>query len=403
MKRVWIINHYAVSPTEVGSTRHFEFARRLSEKGWDTTIFAASFSHWEKKQRLRTFSIPRERTINGVKFHYVLTPPYKKTNILRIINILSFFFFSLIQGLLCRSSRPDVIVGSSVHPLAALAAQLLAAVYKVPFVFEVRDLWPETLVMMGKMRRESPLAKALYRLEARLYMKASKIISLPPEGARYISQHGGTSDKTIWIPNGVEIKESWMAEDLKGHFTVMYLGSHGKANALDVIIDGIEILQKTMNNLDIHYRFIGEGDRKMEIQDLVATRGIQNISFESGVGKSEVHDTLLQANVLMLSVADLPELYQFGVSINKIFDYMAAGRPVLIAMNAVNNPVSDADAGECVPPEDPQKFAESLSKFYSMSPGERELIGRNGRDYVEQNHSFDILAGKFYRLLEELV
>ena len=403
VKTVWILNHYAVLPSETGSTRHYEIANRLVKKNWATVIFAASFSHWERIQRIRGLSCFLDRTENQIKFRFIRTPSYNRNGILRIMNMLVFFITILIPRATKNLSKPDVIIGSSVHPLAAWAAQILAARYKVPFVFEVRDLWPQTLIALQRIDKHSIAAKMMYWLEKKLCQQADKIIALLPNLNLYISQFDVGIEKIEWIPNGVNVCEVPDVRIKNEKFTIMYVGAHGEANALETVIDCINILKNDDSEINICFRFIGEGDRKHELIQISNNYSLTNISFENGVPKSDVPGLMAAADAFIISAKDLPELYKYGVSMNKIYDYMLAGRPVIIAMEASNNPVEEAGAGICVRPESPPELAAAIKNLMKLPKDDLHQYGVNGRKYVEKFHSYDQLAEKFERLLNDLI
>lgn len=343
-----------------------------------------------------------DKIVNGVKFRFVRTPAYRNSSLLRIINMISYFLFLLIPAATKGETRPDVVVGSSVHPLAALAARILADRFEVPFIFEVRDLWPETLIAMGRVGQNGFQARVMRKLEQHLYRRAKKIVTLMPDASAYITAYGIEKSKIEWISNGVDTEVNVPVTSKNDKFTIMYLGAHGQANALETIVDSINILQVEKFSADIHFRFIGEGDRKKELIQRSRDYMLANVSFENGIPKKDIPRILAEADCLMLSVRDLPDLYRYGVSMNKIFDYMLAAKPIIIAMAAPYNPVLEAQAGICVPPESPDALAGAIKKITRMTRQELIRYGDRGRKYVEKYHSFSYLADKYARVLNDL-
>lgn len=187
--KIWILNHYASAPDRPTGTRHYEFGRALAAQGHEVTIFASGFSHFSRQEeRLSRTGLMRVENIDGIRFVWVRTISYKRNDYRRALNMLS---YSMVVPLAQRRlSRPDVIVGSSVHLGAAAAACLISYARRVPFVFEVRDLWPQTLIDMGALREHGLVARVLRGAELFLYRRARLVISLLPGAADYIVGRG---------------------------------------------------------------------------------------------------------------------------------------------------------------------------------------------------------------------
>lgn len=403
---ICIFNHYASPPDRPVGTRHYDFGRRLVQRGHVVTIFAAGFNHWTRREdRLRVGEFLREELFDGVTFIWVRTFPYQDNSVGRFGNMVSYSWNVLraSRGM----ERPDVVVGSSVHPLAGLAASVLAKRWGIPFVFEVRDLWPQTLVDMGVLSPYHPLTVFLRALQWFLYRRAERIITLLPLSQNYIAKHGGKDKAIAWIPNGVDlnrfpvVEREELACDPVG-FTVMYLGAHGKANALDVVVNAAERLQKTLSTDGVRIVFVGNGPEKVRLVSEAQRLGLMNVEFRPTVPKEQVALTLREADALVASTNEIG-VYRFGISFNKLFDYMAASRPILFAGQIPCNPVEESGAGFVIPPNDPVTMAETILRLSRMSSEERQTMGQKGRAYVERNHNIDSLAEHFLDCLAEAV
>ena len=204
MKHAWILNHYAKDPSDPGGTRHFHLAEKLRDFGWSASIIASSVDHVSGHQRLPSNVAYRLDILHGVPFLWINTPVYRGNGASRIGNMLAYSFAALRRRTTAELPRPDVIIGSSVHPFAALAGALLARRYKVPFVFEVRDLWPQTLVDMGRLRDDALVTFILRKLEKWLYHRAARTIVVLPLAWQYIVPLGVRKEHVVWIPNGVD-------------------------------------------------------------------------------------------------------------------------------------------------------------------------------------------------------
>jgi glycosyltransferase involved in cell wall biosynthesis len=391
MRNLWILNHYAQEPSAAGGTRHFHFGKYLSNYNWQPTIIASSFDSVTGHQRLESNKKHKVEIINDVCFLWVKTPKYMGNGIGRIINMLVFSLRVLFKSTTTSLKRPDLVIGSSVHPFAALSAALIARRYGVPFVFEVRDLWPQTLIDMGHLRENSIMTWLLRRLESWLYHEASSIVVLLPYACKYIVSLGNPNEKVFWIPNGVDLSlfPNPTPPLQKKEFTLMYFGAHGQANDLQNILFAMRELQEMDSASHIKLRLIGEGPLKTDLINQAKRMSLKNVSFEKAVSKNKIPELANQADAFVIAVLGLKKLYQFGISMNKLFDYMAAMRPVIIASNASNNPIEEAQSGFTVPPGNPKALAEAILELDRLSFSERNSMAASGRAYVEKNHNFE--------------
>ena len=204
-KNVWIVNHYAQTPSGPGGTRHFQLSQFLPEYGWKPFILAASTELHTGYQRLDSNQTFRLDTVDRVPFLWLFAPSYKGNGLGRILNMLIFSIQLLNPRPVRLLPPPDLIIGSSVHPFAVLSAYLLSRKYRVPFIFEVRDLWPQTLIDFGKLRQRGILAILLRQLEGFLYQKSNAIVTLLPYAYRYIQRFGIQPNRVHWVPNGVDL------------------------------------------------------------------------------------------------------------------------------------------------------------------------------------------------------
>ena len=407
---IWIFNHYAITPDMPGGTRHYDLSKELVKRGHQVGIFASAFHHnLHKEIKLLRSERWKVENIEGVKFVWIKTFPYKRNDWRRALNMVSYMLRAWWIGrrlpkLSPEFEKPDVVIGSSVHLLAVLAAYWVAKHHKARFIMEVRDLWPQTIIDMGQLSERNPLTKLLRMLERFLYRRAKRIITLLPRAGEYIAARGIPREKIIWIPNGVDLSRFEGGEELSSHddgFKVIYLGAHGQANALDVLIRAAKIVQD-QGHEEIRFLLVGDGPEKPRLIELVQKLGLKNVEFRDPVPKTEVPRALQEADVTVLILQDLP-LYKYGISLNKLYDYLAAKKPLILAGNPVNNPVYEAHCGITVPPQNSDALAEAVIKLYQMPPEEREAMGRRGREYVERYHSMPVLADKLESCLKEVV
>lgn len=389
---VWILNHYAEPPARQ-ATRSYDLGRELVARGHRVTIFASSFSYYRfEEEHLAPGETHREETIGGVRFFWLRTTPYRVNDWRRVLNMVSYARRAVrVGGAL--DERPDVVIGVSVHPLAALAGWRLARRKGARFFFEVTDLWPQTLVDLGRLSPAHPLTWLLRRLERFLYRRAEKIISLLPNIHAYLEPLGIPGDRVVWIPNGVDLSRYAALRDYGGGgggpFTIMYVGGHVQSNALDVVLDAARIEQE--RGRAVRFVFVGDGVDKPRLME--RARDLRNVEFRGLVPKDALAGVMAEADAFVFSLRDLP-LYRYGISLNKLCDYLASGRPILFAGRSTYDAVDRAQAGLTVPPEDPAALADAIDRLAALPPAERARMGRNGYEYCKQYHAIPVLAGR---------
>jgi len=405
-KNIWIFNHYAVTPDLPGGTRHFDFGKELVKRGYKVTVFASSFQHGSMRYVKGFFKkdfIVEE--LEGVRFVWIKTSPYSGNNWKRVINMLSYSVRAYKVARKLNTEKPDIIIGSSVHLFAVFTAYLLSKKYKTPFIMEVRDLWPQTLIDMG-VSKWHPFVILLGILERFLYKRSDKIITLLPKANEYIEKLNVPEDKIVWIPNGVDLGRFNFNEDNsnlkhdKSCFIITYTGAIGKANNLDILIEVAEKLNK--NYPEIKFLVVGDGPEKEKLVRIAMEKKLNNIEFNALVPKNEVPKILYKSDALFFNLKD-SAVFKYGISSNKLFDYLASGKPIIFSSNSINNPVEEAEAGITVPPDNPEKLAEAIIMLYKMPEEKRAEMGKNGRSYVEKYYSIPVLVDKLESVIRSLL
>lgn len=401
--RIWIVNHTALPPAEPGGTRHYSLARELGHRGHDVLVIASTFHYVTRRPlRLADGGTYTRENVEGVPFLWLRTPPYRESRLARAWSWLVFSWRVWRQVGSQDLDSPDVILGSSPYPFAALAAERVATRNGAPFVLEIRDLWPQTLIDLGEYSALHPFIVLLGWIERYLYHRADRIISLLPEADDYMVGRGADPDRIEWIPNGVDLEmvPQPARPSGEGPFTVMYAGAHGLSNTLDLVLDTAGVLLRVGSGADrIVIRLVGDGPYKPRLMERARREGLENVVFEDPVPKQEVYGVLQEADAFVRPLEDSP-LYRWGASPNKLFDYMACARPVVYATKSSANPVDESGAGITVPPDDPEAMAAAFRKLSSLSIGERWEIGLRGRRFVEQHHAFSRLAEALEGVLE---
>lgn len=393
---IWFIHHYAVSPRSPGGTRHFSTARWLVRQGHRVRIVASSY-HYQAQRETREYggaSIQSEM-IEGVEFVWVRTRPYRGNSIGRVLNLLSFAWrvlrANLAEG---GEARPSVVLGSSPQPFAALAARILARRHGARFVYEVRDIWPQTLVELGQTSRWNPVILAFAWIERHCARRAAAVVTLLPGSEPHLRQCGAAPDRIIHVPNGVDLVQAGPVRPLPGGpaCTFLYAGAIGVANGLDTVVAAAELLMGTAPAARIV--IMGEGPELPRLRADVARRGLGNVEFREPVPKAAVHEALAGADAFLMVLRDSP-VFQWGISPNKLFDYLAAGRPVVFAVNTPADIVAAAGAGVHADPSSAPDLARAMAEIASLPREVREAMGRRGRAWVEAHHDVEKLAERF--------
>jgi glycosyltransferase involved in cell wall biosynthesis len=398
--KLWVFNHYA-DPPEGFATRSFDIAKRLSAGGIPTTIFTSNFNHYLFRPMRRLGWRPwKTEVVDGVRIVWINTVSYRRNDARRVLNMVSFTVLVALRGLTMRE-RPDAVIGVSVHPLAPLAALLVARARRARFFVEITDLWPETLIQFGRIRRASVAARSMRALERFLYANAERVIMLWRDTGDYIEGLGIPRQKLLWLPHGVELERYADLQPYTGGdnspFRVVYLGSFVGGMSLDTILDAALELQRRGRD-EIRIDLYGAGTLKEEIIGRASALGLSNVTFPDPVPKARIAEALGHGDAYIYGIQDLP-LYRYGMSLNKLMDYLAGGRPIVFFGRSSYDPVEIAHAGITVVPGDPAALADALQEVASMPPEERRAMGRRGREYLEAHHTIPVLVERLRSVL----
>lgn len=398
--RIWMINHYAIPPTGAGGTRHYNFARQLQKKGHDVLIIAANFNHISHTFVASSDKIGKLDKTHDVPFVWLPVPAYKGNTIGRFWNMLVFTFAILTNKFLNTTSPPDIIIGSSPHLFAALGAELLARRLKKPFILEIRDIWPDSLVDLGKFTHKHPLIKSMKWIERYLYKRAKRVITLLPNANEYLAQYGVKASNILWLPNSVDIDavSYSLSRAPNNKFTVMYAGAHGLANDLDTVVAAAKILQNKGLADHIRICLVGEGPEKLRLKALVESEQINMLEFFDPVSKNEIYSVLNKADAFLMLLKKSP-VFRWGISPNKLFDYLVMERPVIFGVDTPYNPIKKVNAGISIEPSNPKALANAIHQLSMLPKSLLNEMGQRGRHFILDHHHILRLTD----LLENLI
>ena len=399
MKNIWFINEYDLPPKFSKYRRRYDMCKYLLKKNkYKLNIICSSFMHgtggqyaYNKKEKIE---------YQGINV-YILKGISYIGNIKRFFSMLV-FMLKIIFFKFPKEEKPDLIYASSPHLFAALGALIQAKRNKCKFILEVRDLWPETFVQIGAIKRNGIIHKFFLILEKYLYKNADKIVNLDPF-FDYMINLGISREKMIFLSNGVDLEEFDRKQNLeidldKNKFNITYTGAIGIANNLEPIID----LAKLVSDENIMFNIVGYGPLKKFLVERVENEKLKNIKFFDPIEKSKVPEVLRESDVLILSVLPI-DLYQYGASFNKLFEYWASSRPILFFGNVKPDYIKESNSGISVTTNSIDDLKSACLNLYNISEVDRLELGKNGRKYVEDNFDWKNLTNKVDKVFDELL
>lgn len=403
-KTVWIINQYAATPERGVAGRHYYLGRELVKLGYTVYVIAAGNTHLLRKP----IDIEDEFLVEehyGVKYVWVNVKSYSDAHSIgRIRNWFAFAWkIRKLKSLI--NVPPKTVMISSPSLIAYLGGRYLAKSFNAKLVFEVRDIWPLSLVEIGKISPKHPFIRFLQWIEDKAYKESDAVVSNLKYSIQHMQNRGLSPQKFSWIPNGflledvnktIQFDEKIKAQLPQGKFLIGYTGTLGVANALDVLIGAAELLQ---DKTDIAFVIVGNGKQKSVLEKMVKNKHLKNIYFIDGVPKEQVIFILNELSACYIGLSNDP-LFRFGVSPNKLFDYLYAAKPIVYAINSGQyNPVEEFGAGIQVPAGDSLAVAQAILKLYTLPIKERLDMGERGRARVLAEHEYSILAKKLAQIL----
>ena len=400
---ILLIHQAFAALDEAGGTRHHELAHYLVERGHRVTIIASPVSYLTGQSRQnRQKWVSRQEPEPGITILRTYTySALHKSFFHRVIAFISFMISSFVTG--TRVKDVDLIWGTSPPIFQGITAWLLARIKGVPFLFEVRDLWPAFAIAVGVLRNPLLIRASLWR-ERFLYRRADRVMVNSPgfiehvirRGARWVELIPNGAAPEMFNPSadGAAFRD---AHQLNGKFVVLYAGAHGMSNDLHIALQAAETLRRRP---EIAFVFVGDGKEKPTLQAMAAERGLDNTCFVAPVPKEKMCLVIAAADACLAILKPL-EMYKTTYP-NKVFDYMAAGRPVVLAIDGVIRQVVEAaGAGIFVSPGNPQELAEAVLTLADNAALARSM-GTAGRQAVERHFSRQVIARKLANLMEEM-
>ena len=401
---ILLVNHYAGNPELGMEFRPYYLAREWTKNGHKVLIVGGTYSHLRKKQP--TVGV---ETIDGVAYRWLWTPKYHGNGVLRFLSMLCFVAQLFLHGRAWRRFKPDAVIASSTYTLDNWPCHRIAKRHHAKYIYEIHDLWPLSPMELGGMSKRHPFIRLMQWGENYAYRHADKVVSILPCVHEHVQAHGLPLKKLALVPNGV-VKEDWLAENredlpeehrqllaklkAENKFILGYAGGCAISNALACLIEAMALLK---NRQDIVLVLVGDGVEKKRLIQRASALSCK-VYFLPPVGKRSLPALLAGCDVLLLSWLRR-SVYRFGVNPNKIFDYMMAGKPIIMALEAGNNLVEDAGCGWCVEPENPAAIAQAIQTAAACTPADLKRLGQNGYEYVTRHQDFQTIAARFLQAI----
>lgn len=416
-KKVWIFNHYATEMFRDKSGRHYWFARKLKENGYETTIFCANTfhnkpGHIEIKKGKKCMKLDK-----GIPYIFIKATSSSGNGLDRIKNMFDFYknLFPVALNYAKKYGRPDVIIASSVHPLTMVAGIQIAQMLKIPCICEIRDLWPEAIFAFGKAKPTSILGKILIKGEHWIYKKANALIFTKEGDRDYLIERGWTIEqggdidlkKCHYINNGVNmevfeksVKEVKIEdEDLKrGKFSVIYAGMIRPVNNVGQILDTAKLLK---NERDIEFLIYGSGNQLQELKQRIVDEKLQNVKMKGFVERKYIPYILSCSQVNILNYSQTQYNWSRGNSSNKLFEYLASGKPVISTVKMGYDIIERYKCGISIENCDAKSLANAILQMRDLSEKEYREYCLNAKN-AAFDFDFNVLTGKLMQVIESV-
>jgi len=416
-KEIWVFHHYATPPTMNGFTRPYNFAKNMIGKNYNTTIFSASYLHFSDINIIENKVPYVTKSHSGVDFVFLNTPSSLNSTTARVRNMLAYYsrLFSVTKIFLKQYKLPDLIYASSPHPLTLIAGIKIAGKYKIPCVCEIRDLWPESLFAFGKIKKDSLLGKLLTVGEHWIYKNANALVLLKEGYIDYLkekkwtTEQGGKIDigKCYYINNGVDIdifndqikNEKLKDKDLENNkFNVIYTGAIRTINNIGNMLSAAKLL---IDKKNIQFIICGNGDQLEMLKRRIVNEKITNVKMKGYIDKKYIPYILSKSNVNILNYSQSKYNWSRGNSSNKLFEYMASGKPIISTIKMGYSIIKKYDCGISLKNDTPEDLASAVMEIYKMPKERYNELGNNAKEGVK-DFDFKFLTKKLISIIEKL-
>lgn len=407
---IWYIHHYGGGPGLGLYDRPYQLARAWQRQGHSATVFIAQFHHLLE----RDVSPEPDFEIDGVRYVSVPARPYAQNGLSRMANIWDFSrnLYSAGRGFGRGVPRPDAVVASSPHPFTIFPAHRLARRHGAKLVFEIRDIWPLSITEILGTSRLHPFVQMCAATERFALSRSDLIASVLPRADRYLADRGYGGKPFVWVPNGVgqqaetgtdafvskeaavaaEKAKAWRSAGVP---TVIYTGSIGRPNAIDLLARAAAHAASACEKDRCAVLIVGKGDQLDALRAFAGENGLRDVHFAGAVPKADAVKLLDHADIGYAGLRNIESLFKYGISPNKISDYLHASLPVLLPLEPCGDPVSESGGGLARRAETPEAVWDALRELIRLSPEERRGLGEKGKAYMAREYDYDRIARRY--------
>lgn len=414
MQTIWIIDHYSSEPKYGGISRQYDFARELGMRGYRVVVISSSFCHFTHRY-ISKKNIKISQLAKNIHYVYIKTSSYySNKGIGRARSMISFLIKVLrYEAIIAKKyGNPDVVTGCSVHPLAWLAAYHIAKKYNIRFIAEVRDFWPQIWIASGIKKPMNPMVLFFGAIQKWVYKHADRIIYSLNHGDRYLCDELGVpKNKIFLIGQPMDCKRFDTNKEklyllppqiynfISNGFICSFAGYYMAYEGVYVMLEALRILES--RDLPVKMVFVGSGQEKEGMLNYIKENKLQNALIYDRIPKEVIPVLISCSDVCMahLAVQGHKEVYQYGVSKNKINEYLYSGACTLYGSFYHDDEVSESGGGIVFEPYKASDLADKIEQVYYMTEEERRQYGIRGREYIKNNHSVEILADKMLKVL----
>lgn len=402
-KTIWYVSKYVAPPgSGTSGGRGYLLMKELAKLGHRVVFITSDSNQLADPPRIDGDYLIQ--SLDGMQLCWVRTFKYEIAKSVRRTLSWIHFEWRLIRLPKHHFPNPEVVVVSSLSLLTVLHGLWWRTRYSCRLVFEVRDIWPLTIIEEGGFKPFNPFVYGLGLIERLGYRYADAIVGTMPNLGEHVQQVLGFNKVVNCIPMGVDAEMFASSEPLpadycatyfpKGKFVVAHVGSIGITNALDTFLQCAQTME---DNHTIHFLLIGDGDLREIYRQKYAH--LNNLSFGPRIPKSMVQSALLKCDLLYFS-AHVSKVWKYGQSLNKIIDYMMSGKPILASYTGYRSMLNEADCGSYVPAGDLHSLRQEIIRYASLHEEERKLIGSRGRRWLLKNRSYHNLAVQYLKIME---
>ena len=425
-KTIWIIDHYSSEPIYGGIARQYDFARELGKRGYNVVVIAAGFCHFTHEYITAPGkSVKVSALSDNVHYIYLRVSDYEENSgVERARNMIDFMrkVLKYEAAIAQKFGKPDVVTGCSVHPLTWPAAYRIAKKYRIKFIAEVRDFWPRVWVVSGDKKKYDPMVLFFGSIQHWAFKKADKIIYSMYHGDKYICGELGIDRSKVYLigqpmdcerfdKNSVQV--DLLPEEVRNftgignsgslnegkNFICSFAGYYMTYEGVYVMLKAQKILES--KGLPIKMVFVGSGQEKEGMEKYARENGLRNVLICDRIPREAVPALISHSDICMahLEVEGHKDVYKYGVSKNKVNEYLYSGACTLYGFMYKDDEVAVSGGGLMFEPYDAHDLADKIECVYSMLPDEIAKYGKSGREYIKNNHSVEILSQKLEKVL----